>query len=348
MKYRLLIIMIISIVMLAPALSYSDESQDESYDLVETLEKGRINWTKGAIEATGVMLPDKQLFGNFVHEGRFVRIALNDAYRNLLDKVITIALRAGYKNLRDVVKSVRIDADTLVQDLAINNDFIMAEIESMIKSAQLVKKDYLSDGTVKITLQMSLYGGFSQLVLPNDIKLLESIKILKKNSDKTASVPLSRDDLIDLSDVEKTYTGVVVDARGLKANPALAPIIQDENGENVFGPPVISREFAIQHGISGYSTTLETARRLPRVAGNPLTVKGLRAKGSGASVIVISNADASKLRRSSKHLEFLKQCRVVIVMDQMIAKTKSGQLISSHRHEASHLQYFTDLGTRIQ
>jgi hypothetical protein len=295
--------MIISVATFAPSLAYSDESND----LVEILERGRINWTKGAIEATGVMLPEKQIFGNLSYNDKFVRIALNDAYRNLLEKVITIALRAGYKNLRNVIKSVRIDADTLVQDLAIDNDFIMAEIESMIKSAQLVKKEYLSDGTVKITLQMSLYGGFSQLVLPHDIKILESIKILKKNTDKVASAPLSHDIQTDLNGGEKTYTGVIVDARGLKANPALAPIIQDENGENVFGPPVISREFAVQHGISGYSTTLETACRLPRVAGNPLTVKGLRAQGPGASVIVISNSDASKLRRSSKHLEFLKQ-----------------------------------------
>jgi len=341
MNYRLLMIMIIVIVTATVApLAYSDES----HDLIETLERGRINWTKGAIEATGVMLPDKQLFGNFSYQDKIVRIALNDAYRNLLDKVLTIALRAGYKNLRDVIKSVRIDTETLVKDLALDNDFIMAEIESMIKSAKIVKKDYLSDGTIKLTLQMSLYGGFSQLVLPHDIKLLESIRILKKDTDKTASVPLSRDALIDLSSEGKNYTGVVVDARGLNANPALVPVIQDENGEEVFGSPVISREFAVQHGVSGYATTLETACQLPRVAGNPLTVKGLRAKGRGASVIVISNSDASKLRQSSKHLEFLKKCRVVIVMDQRIAKTQ-GERHISRGAEASWMRYFTTLTT---
>ncbi len=340
MKYGLLVIIIIIVTVAVPPLAYSDES----HDLVEILESGRINWTKGAIEATGVMLPTKHLFGNFSHEDKFVRIALNDSYRNLLDKVLTIALRVGYKNLRAVIKSVRIDANTLVKDLAVENDFLMAEIESMIKSAQIVKKEYLSDGTVKLTLQMSLYGGFSQLVLPHDIKLLESIKILKKNTGKAAMAPLPRDAQIDQSSGEKNYTGVVVDARGLNANPALAPIIQNENGEDVFGPPMISREFAVQHGISGYSTTLETAYQLPRVAGNPLTVKGLRTQGRDASVIVISNADASKLQRSSKHLEFLKQCRVVIVMDQMIAKTKNNRRISQGP-EAYRLKYFTALST---
>ncbi len=321
-KFRIILIFLIAL-MITPCLTFGEESSD----LVEILENGSINWTKGAVEATGVMLPSEHLFGSAPNDGQFIRIALNDSYRNLLDKVLTVALRMGYKNLRDVVKSVRIDADTLVQDLTIDNDFIMAEIESMIKSAQIVKKEYLSDGTVKLKLRMSLYGGFSQLVLPRDIKLLESIKILKKNQNNVASQPLPRDQQIDQSSDASTYTGVVVDARGLKANPALAPTIQNENGEEVFGPPIISREFAVQQGISGYSTTLETARQSPRVGGNPLTVKGLRAKGRGASIIVISNADADKLQRSSKHIEFLKQCRVVIVMDRMIAKKDSDRRI---------------------
>ncbi len=341
MKYGLIITMIIAALTVSPS-AYSENS----HDLIETLEWGSINWTQGAIEATGVMPPSEHLFGSLVHEKKFIKIALNDAYRKLLDKVLTVAFRAGYRNLLAVIKSVRIDADTLVGDLALEDDYIMAEIESMIKSAQVVKKEYLSDGTVKITLQMSLYGGFSQLVLPQDIKLFESIKILKKNSDKAASASRSQDAQIDLNSGEKNYTGFVVDARNLHANPALTPIIQDENGEDVFGPPVISREFAVQHGICGYSTALKTACQLPRVAGNPLTVKGLRAKGRGGSIIVISNADASKLRSSSKHLEFLKQCRVVIVMDQMIAKTKSGRRISQ-APEAFRLKYFDLSGKEL-
>ncbi|NQT10001.1 MAG: hypothetical protein HQ573_02380, partial [Desulfobacteraceae bacterium] len=46
-----------------------------------------------------------------------------------------------------------------------------------------------------------------------------------------------------------------------------------------------------------------------------LTVKGLRTEGHGRSDIVISNADASRLRSASEHLTFLKKCRVMVVVD---------------------------------
>jgi hypothetical protein len=58
------------------------------------------------------------------------------------------------------------------------------------------------------------------------------------------------------------------------------------------------------------------AQNHQRVTNKPLIVKGLRTIGTGSPVIVISNADASKLRSSSEHLSFLKKCRVMIVVDQ--------------------------------
>jgi hypothetical protein len=107
----------------------------------------------------------------------------------------------------------------------------------------------------------------------------------------------------------------VVDARGTKFKPALAPVIMDENGKEVYGGAFVSREFAVQKGMCKYVRDIKTARTDASVAQNPLTVKGLRIDNGVLSNIVISNADAAKIRSASEHLSFLKQCRVVIVMD---------------------------------
>jgi hypothetical protein len=285
----------------------------ESHELIEKLNSGSINWSTGTIEAAGTMAPFEKDYGNLINPQKAFIMALNDAYRNLLEKALTLALRMGYHNLLEVAKAVRIDSSTMVRDFAFKNDVIMAKIEGMIKDAKMIKKEYLPDGSITVTLQMSLYGGFSQLVLPQEIKQLESVKPVKPAS--AAVMPLSKK--VALSQLRHlSVTGVVVDARGIHANPAMLPIIQDENGQEVFGPPFVSREFAIQHGISGYTTRLEAAQLSPRVAGNPLIVKGLRSIGSGNSIIVISNADASRLRSDSSHLNLLKKCRIVIVIDK--------------------------------
>ena len=112
----------------------------------------------------------------------------------------------------------------------------------------------------------------------------------------------------------EVFSGLVVDARGIGVKPAMAPMILDENGQVVYGPAFVSREYAVQNGMSGYVTDIEAAESDTRVGYYPLTVKGLKTEGPGQCDIVISNSDAAKLRKSSENLMFLKECRVVIVL----------------------------------
>jgi hypothetical protein len=67
--------------------------------------------------------------------------------------------------------------------------------------------------------------------------------------------------------------------------------------------------------MSGYSKDLSAAQSHQRVADNPLTVKGLRAKGAEHSDVIISNTDAHRLRSASENLSFMRKCRVIIVVD---------------------------------
>ena len=109
---------------------------------------------------------------------------------------------------------------------------------------------------------------------------------------------------------------MIVDAKGIsEVRPALVPKIIDETGKEIYGPAFVSREFVIRSGMSSYMKNLSSAREDPRVKPNPLVVKGLKTKSLGRSIIVVSNADALKLRRVSEHLSFLKKCRVIIVLD---------------------------------
>jgi hypothetical protein len=95
----------------------------------------------------------------------------------------------------------------------------------------------------------------------------------------------------------------------------MSPKVQDENGQEVYGSAFVSREYAVQQGMSGYAKNVDAARTNQRVTDNPLLLKGLRVEGAGQSDIVISNADASMLRSASENLSFMKKCRVMIVVD---------------------------------
>ena len=74
-------------------------------------------------------------------------------------------------------------------------------------------------------------------------------------------------------------------------------------------------DYAEKQGISGYTHDLTAAQSNQRVGVNPITVKAVRISGSGKSDIIISNADAQKVRSSAESASFLKKCKVIIVLD---------------------------------
>ena len=295
MKKSSILSMVLAVLLILPAYGFCNEWQE----VVENIGNGSINWTKGILQATGIGASPEEYYGKPQARPMALRAARIDAMRNLLE----------------VTQGVRIDSATVVKNFAVTNDVIMAKVSGMVKGAQIVKQEYLSDGTVEVTMQMSLHGGFAQLILPQEIRQVEPIKSVPSLSveppkpspvipSKTAEKPTS-----------EIYTGLVVNAIGLNARPAMSPKIVDETGQEVYGSAFVSREYAVQQGMSGYAKDITAAQSNPRVTNNPLTVKGLKTEGPGNSDIVISNADASKLRSASEHLSFMKKCRVMIVVD---------------------------------
>ena len=293
-KYAILAIAFVGLLIL-PASTYCEQWQN----LIEQIGNGSINWTRGVVQAKGIGAPPEKYYGKPQARPMALKAAKLDAIRNLLE----------------VTKGVRISSTTTVKNYVVESDIIMSHVQGMVKGAQIVHQEYMSDGTVELTMQMNLMGGFAQLILPKEIKQVESIRPIPPVHKELLPLIVKKPSAPAPKPVSEVFTGMVIDARGINARPAMAPKILNENGEEVYGSAYVSREFAVQQGMSGYAKDLTAAQSNPRVTNSPLTVKGLRTEGHGRSDIVISNADASKLRSASEHLTFLKKCRVMIVVD---------------------------------
>ncbi|MBW2108878.1 MAG: hypothetical protein JRI36_09465, partial [Deltaproteobacteria bacterium] len=211
----------------------------------------------------------------------------------------------------EAVQRVRIDASSCVKDLEKKSDMIRAQLDGMLRNPQVIKREYLSDGTVQARLAFSLTGGLAQLALPQSIKPVPQIKTCSPSTDESkraggAAAAPSR---------ASVFTGLILDARGLDGLPALVPVVVTESGNEIYGPAVVSREYAVQQGMAVFVVDLETAKRSARVTNHPMIVRGLRTlKGSGCT-FVISDADGAMVRGASESLLFLKQCKVIIVLD---------------------------------
>ena len=73
--------------------------------------------------------------------------------------------------------------------------------------------------------------------------------------------------------------------------------------------------FLSHHHSQWQGRHVKAAGQNRRVADKPLTVKGLRTADKKSATIIISNADATKIKSASEHLSFLKKCNVMIVVD---------------------------------
>jgi hypothetical protein len=251
--------------------------------------KGSVNWTGGYIEAVGIGAPPQRNIGTPQARPMALRAAQIDAYRNMLE----------------VVNGVRVDSSTTIRDFTVESDIINTQVQGLVKGAKTMKQEYLSDGTVEVTVRMPLSGNFASVIVPRILQRRQAAP-MPATPQAPAASPASGGEV---------FTGLVVDARGIQARPAMSPRIIDEKGQEVYGSMNVDREYAVQQGMSGYARDLTAAQSNARVTNSPVSVKGLKTEGAGRSDIVIANADAEKIRASGDNQSFLKKCRVMIVLD---------------------------------
>lgn len=263
-------------------------------DVIEPKNGGHIDWTEGIVTAVGIGVPPEEPSG----------IA---GASEVKARVLASAQYNARRNLFDLLNAVRIDTNTLVKDMASRTPEVEAKLREMAAGADEVEVggESETEGTIAVRLQLSLYAGFAQMVLPQGIIPIDTVRSVQ-----------TRSTVEEETLKQVIFTGLVVDARNITANPALAPRIVDENEQEVYGAAFASRDFAVQYGMSSYVTDIDEIKGSYRLGERPLIVKGIKTIGPGHSDIVIGNASAVKLRKFSEHLAFLRECRVVIVLGE--------------------------------
>ena len=265
-------------------------------DAVVEVDNGAMNYSNGWITATGIggISPLAQNPG--MARGMAVRAAKIDAMRNLLETVLALT----------------VTSETAVRGAAVENDVIKTKVKGMVKGARIrdINEDgrhdtndfrYLSDTSIEIEMEIHM-SGISSIVLP-PAGYAEAQAGAAPPSAGT-SAPTSG-----------STTGLIIDARGVGARPAMSPKIVDQNGGVVYGPSSFPRDYAIKFGVAGYSKDIEAAKSDPRVVGNPMVVRGIGVQGMNGTDIVVANGDAAEIRRAETSGKILSSCKVMIILD---------------------------------
>ncbi|TKJ41628.1 hypothetical protein CEE37_03415 [candidate division LCP-89 bacterium B3_LCP] len=235
---------------------------------------GSVDFTQRTITATGIGVS-----GGMGGRAGVKRAAKMDAWRNLIE----------------IINGVALTSETTVENQMLSSDVVKSRVVGIAKNYRMVGEPrYYDDGSIEVTIEMSLDGPFLEAILPEG---------------------MGRGHPLSSAVIGVAYTGLIVDATGLGARPAIAPKILNEDGQEVYGSSFVSREWAIKYGMVGYEKDIKAATNNDRVTDKPLIAEALRVTGTNMSDIVISNEDAQTLHSMEENLNFLQKCRVLIILD---------------------------------
>jgi hypothetical protein len=245
----------------------------------QTYEQGRVDWTNGMVEVWATGKPPAR-----THTPAQAR-ALAESQAEILARHDLIGL----------LQSIRIDSKSTVKEALDHEGARDKLVAAILKDSYVVERSVSADGKVKVAVAIRLNGSFADLVLPKSIMTIRTVEQSQKK--------------------EEPFTGLLIDCRGIPLSPAMVPMIVDEEGQVVYGTAFVSRDYALEEGMAAYARGMAKARDNPRVGAKPLMVKGLRTVKARSSDIVISNADAGKIKRAGSNLSFLHRGRVLFVME---------------------------------
>lgn len=240
---------------------------------------GVVDWSRQTIRAWGI-----------------AGVNPNDPPGAARANAITAARTIAMRNLLESVQGVAITSETTVRNAMVENDVINTRIQGFVKGCRMVgEPKYMSDTSIEVEVEVTM-SGLADIFLP---------KAPDGSTPSPSEVPMAAG----------AYTGLIIDAKGLGVMPAMAPKVEDENGNEVYGSKFVSREWAVRQGMVGYEKSLEAARGNQRVTNNPLVIKALKASGANKSDVVVSNADAQRLQQATQSQNFLDHCRVMFLLD---------------------------------
>jgi hypothetical protein len=254
------------------------------------------NWDAGVIKAQGFGIEPRTAESAAQALLLARRAAVVDAYRNLLEASLAVTVRSR----------------TAVEQGGVKWDTVEAEVQGVVRSAEILEERQDPDGRYIVAMQMPMYGpaGLGNVVLPH----------IMNGPPGPRPVPALRPRLPQPPS-EGPYTGLVVVVRGAHLDRSMSPAILTPDGGIVYGrgwwrPGEFDADLANRRGIVGYASSMNGA---VRAGPHPLVVEAIGVSGPPLSNfktdIVISPDDAARIRAANEGGRFLEGLQVDIVVE---------------------------------
>lgn len=213
--------------------------------------------------------------------GTFSNNAANAAQARL--KATKAAKMDAQRNAIEALKGVAITSKESVGSELKGND-TKAKVEGVLRNFEVVDTKYFADGGVDVVIRVSLDGALAEALVGDDA-----------GSSKVALA-------------DNGFSGLILDASGLKAEPAIAPRVVDDSGAELYSAAVLDKGKVGEHGAAAYVKSLDAAKAVKFLGDKPVVVKV--SKLEGKTDFVVAQKDSKDILG-----KFLAEGRVVVITD---------------------------------
>ncbi|WP_143871456.1 LPP20 family lipoprotein [Catenovulum sediminis] len=120
-------------------------------EVVRANAQGGVNWSAGTVFAHGYGVAPQEHMGTSKARLLARRAAQLDAYRNLAE----------------ILNGVRVNSETLVQDMTLASDTVRTKVDAIIKGATMTQDHYQNE-VATVTMQIPMAGNLLSTVIPSD------------------------------------------------------------------------------------------------------------------------------------------------------------------------------------
>ena len=262
-----------------------------------TREGAAIDWLSGRAEASG--LTDVIWELNKKKEPR--------------PEVRAKAEAAGRASLMELLGHLRVDSGSTLETMEGAMDGLSALLEEATTTSTTAQRG----SKMSVTIAVPLWGekGIISLLMPR-------IDAPDPQSTVTGLAPASRQGEAEAGAIaaldEEPVTGLVIDATTLSSpEPALFGRVIDDAGRVVHSVEEADFNAVRDHGLMAYAIKLYSGtpmfRPWIREGAEPLHAEAV-ALGDSGTDLIISSADADRVRKADADSHFLRECRVLVLM----------------------------------
>lgn len=185
----------------------------ENFEAKTDKTAGQVNWSRQFVEAEGMAVIDRVKYAN---EAQARAVALRGA------EVV------AYANLLEITKGVRVQRSTTVRDLMTESDVVRTEVEGIVRGARREGEPREKDGLMYVRVRMPLYE-LSPLAAQTAAAAAAAPNPLYPRPEPAGWL---------LPPVPGETRALLLRFDG-PFNPALAPVIADDQGNTLFDLSVL-------------------------------------------------------------------------------------------------------------